>query len=71
MERCFAEKASRLAEIRVKYEVKIKEKEDQDLYGDMVNLKVQMELELEEMSKELDAKRKTELARAKEALNVK
>jgi hypothetical protein len=58
MERCFAEKASTLADIRVKYEVKIRKKESLNCYIDVIDLQEKMESELARMSSKLDEKRR-------------
>jgi hypothetical protein len=58
MERCFTEKAGVITDIRVKYEMKIKECEDTTEIGTMLQLKTDMEEEIARMSLVMDAKRK-------------
>ena len=50
MEKSFAEKAVKLSEIRVKYEMEIKEMRDKELYSEMVSLKTSMEEEIDKVS---------------------
>jgi hypothetical protein len=70
MERCFAEKVTRLTEIRVRYELQIKQKQEAADYEATVALQEAMDKELASVSKILDDKRKVSIARARGAFNV-
>ena len=65
MEKSFAEKAVKLSEIRVKYEMEIKEMRDKELYSEMVSLKTSMEEEIDKVSQKLDFKRKDDIEKAR------
>ena len=65
MEKSFAEKAVKLSEIRVKYEMQIKEMRDRELYSEMVSLKTTMEEEIDKVSQNLDFQRKNDIEKAR------
>ena len=69
MERNFAEKASRVAEVRVKYAPQIAELESQGSIGVMIvkQMQAQMDKEIQEINEDIDSRRKDEIAELKKA----
>jgi hypothetical protein len=63
MEKWFAEKAARISEIRVKYEMKIKDLEQSKAYTEILDLKNLMEEEISKIGEILDNKRRAEINR--------
>uniref|UniRef100_A0A7S3MRU3 Uncharacterized protein n=1 Tax=Fabrea salina TaxID=342563 RepID=A0A7S3MRU3_9CILI len=71
MEKNFAEKAAKIAEIKVNYESQIREMEGQGGIMNMIvdQMKTQMNEEISKLTQELDAKRKVEIENLKKSWN--
>lgn len=70
MEESFAEKADKISQIRVKYEVQMQERREKGMYSDIVELKTTMEEEIEAISEKLTAQRRIAIANAQKDFKI-